>query len=639
MTQNIDVPSTSSVIMEDGFCGAPSNVKVPAMDNDTNYFEQQVKTVKRLIFSEYDMNEHEILPEGWIKVRHVSGIFVYVHKPTRVVTLSRPYNAGCGNLRHHKIPLFSLPCLAYRTLKGENFTRDAVDCPSKNIENKFEELSSNIGRGPMDDKNLVSDENGAKRKHSLCDKKDKEEGELSSDEEVEDTLDICEPPSKKSFIQPTTNSARLEVTTSEHALNEVEKCSELSRGTELSSEHAVKDGSTEGATDIPSPTAKPSTLPLKESEDLFLSPEAVRAYCARLFELKEEETIVFRNHGERMRYLKSKRKATSMSSPLTTAKENNLIRYQVPVTEGCATRRQPRERVINPAGKSTVCILHEYCQNVMRKPPTYRTAIQETDKSPYRVSVLINDVVYAVGCGASKKQARSEAARLALEKLIPDYKNIMDSSSTNETASTTTNKDLSVFDTLPVTDRGLYELTVRTATPSPYAILTECLNRSCIPENDLRSSMTSLGRNQHYFELGIGDNNVKVHCKNKREGRHLAAQELLALLHPQVKTWSGMLALYGPGSKPDKKCDSEAILDAQMRSPNTVKSSLIRLLKMKMLELADQWDSSESARHKGKFNVSPFNLPAVTFHPDASTALYSTGGADESMVPDETETS
>ncbi|VDL89148.1 unnamed protein product [Schistocephalus solidus] len=323
-------------------------------------------------------------------------------------------------------------------------------------------------------------------------------------------------------------------------------------------------------------------------------------------------------------------------------------------------------RVINPAGKSTVCILHEYCQNVMRKPPTYRTAIQETDKSPYRVSVLINDVVYAVGCGASKKQARSEAARLALEKLIPDYKNIMDSSSTNETASTTTNKDLSVFDTLPVTDRGLYELTVRTATPSPYAILTECLNRSCIPENDLRSSMTSLGRNQHYFELGIGDNNVKVHCKNKREGRHLAAQELLALLHPQVKTWSGMLALYGPGSKPDKKCDSEAILDAQMRSPNTVKSSLIRLLKMKMLELADQWvsslhsnlphltfcdyeaptvvwrmapDSSESARHKGKFNVSPFNLPAVTFHPDASTALYSTGGADESMVPDETETS
>uniref|UniRef100_A0A183TBA0 DUF4708 domain-containing protein n=1 Tax=Schistocephalus solidus TaxID=70667 RepID=A0A183TBA0_SCHSO len=87
-------------------------------------------------FLEYDMNEHEILPEGWIKVRHVSGIFVYVHKPTRVVTLSRPYNAGCGNLRHHKIPLFSLPCLAYRTLKasfGAPEVRTRVLCSLRQV--------------------------------------------------------------------------------------------------------------------------------------------------------------------------------------------------------------------------------------------------------------------------------------------------------------------------------------------------------------------------------------------------------------------------------------------------------------------------------------------------------------------------
>ncbi|KAL7063422.1 hypothetical protein AAHC03_01290 [Spirometra sp. Aus1] len=618
--------------------GSPPNTKAPITEKDTNHSDQQLKTVKRLIFSEYDMNEHELLPESWIKVRHVSGIFVYVHKPTRVATLSRPYNAGCGNLRHHKIPLFSLPCLAYRTLKGKNCPREVTDYPSENIEKEFDELSPNADQSPVDAKTQASDENGLKQKQSFSDRNDKEEGELSSDEEVEDTSDICEPPVKKSLLSAFT-SVRSEATKSEPAPSEVQKSPEFSTGIGLSSENTTMGVSTEGTTDIAPPTTKSSSLPPKECDENFLSPEAVRSYCSRLFELKEEETIVFRSHGERMRYLKSKRKATSMLSPLTTAKESGLIRYQVPVTDGCPTRRQPRERVINPVGKSTVCILHEYCQNVMRKPPTYRTAIQETDKSPYRVSVVINDVVYAVGCGTSKKQARSEAARLALEKLIPDYKKIMDSSSTNEAASITSNKDLSVFDTLPVTDRGLYELTVRTASPSPYAILTECLNRSCIPENDLRSSMTSLGRNQHYFELGIGDNNVKVHCKNKREGRHLAAQELLALLHPQVKTWSGMLALYGPGSKPDKKCDTEAILDAQTRSPNTVKSSLIRLLKMKMLELADQWDSSENARHKGKFNVSPFNLPAVTFHPDASTALYSTGGGDGSTVLDETEAS
>nr|VZI27681.1 unnamed protein product [Spirometra erinaceieuropaei] len=153
---NDAVPSTSSVYMDDASYeespGSPPNTKAPVTEKDTNHSDQQLKTVKRLIFSEYDMNEHELLPESWIK-----------------------------------------------------------------------------------------------------------------------------------------------------------------------------------------------SLPPKECDENFLSPEAVRSYCSRLFELKEEETIVFRSHGERMRYLKSKRKATSMLSPLTTAKESGLIRYQVPVTDGCPTRRQPRD--------------------------------------------------------------------------------------------------------------------------------------------------------------------------------------------------------------------------------------------------------------------------------------------------------
>lgn len=95
----------------------------------------------------------------------------------------------------------------------------------------------------------------------------------------------------------------------------------------------------------------------------------------------------------------------------------------------------------------------------------------------------------------------------------------------------------------------------------------------------------------------------QVPCRNKREGRHLASQELLALLHPEAKTWADILLLYGPGSKPDKRSDSDAILDAQTQrsnsgshqrtnnngSPVSVKTSLIRLLKTKMMELADQW--------------------------------------------------
>lgn len=71
----------------------------------------------------------------------------------------------------------------------------------------------------------------------------------------------------------------------------------------------------------------------------------------------------------------------------------------------------------------------------------------------------------------------------------------------------------------------------------------------------------------------------------------MAAQNLFTRLHPEVTTWSGLLKMYGPGSKPDKRGELETIQDAQVQQKSTVKASLIRLLKVKMSELADQWAS------------------------------------------------
>lgn len=71
----------------------------------------------------------------------------------------------------------------------------------------------------------------------------------------------------------------------------------------------------------------------------------------------------------------------------------------------------------------------------------------------------------------------------------------------------------------------------------------------------------------------------------------MAAQHLLARLHPEVQMWSDLLRMYGPGSKPDKKTELETIQGAQAQEKSTVKTSLIRLLKAKMRELATQWVS------------------------------------------------
>lgn len=37
------------------------------------------------------------LPPDWVAVPHVSGATVYLHRPTRVVTLSRPYHVSTSN--------------------------------------------------------------------------------------------------------------------------------------------------------------------------------------------------------------------------------------------------------------------------------------------------------------------------------------------------------------------------------------------------------------------------------------------------------------------------------------------------------------------------------------------------------------
>ena len=52
------------------------------------------------------------LPEEWVQVWHKSGVPVYYHAPTRVVTWSRPYFLPKSkNARSHFTPIDSIPCM------------------------------------------------------------------------------------------------------------------------------------------------------------------------------------------------------------------------------------------------------------------------------------------------------------------------------------------------------------------------------------------------------------------------------------------------------------------------------------------------------------------------------------------------
>ncbi|KAF6773239.1 hypothetical protein AHF37_07447 [Paragonimus kellicotti] len=361
--------------------------------------------------------------------------------------------------------------------------------------------------------------------------------------------------------------------------------------------------------------------------------------------------------------------------------------------ETCSAQRSSKEGcceegLINMTGKSYVCILHEYCQNVLRRPPTYQTVVLENDRNPYQLTVVIDGKPYASGVGQSKKHARLEAvtsaplgvnvvtvksgavpgkrrrrrrapnttglrcqavrpvgnkpdsttgshsldkekggskelmgvktqvfsvkdkemeylltseeiraycsrlfevkvdetpapknvdregvcsenkengesrsrvlmmpeeakviryqlppvegdptrrqlkARNALSRLIPDFDKIVGSDNHATGPPVASERDIQLFDDILVTDPRLYEMSVRMAFPTPYNLLVECLNRSCVPETELKSNMTSHGRSKHFFSLQLREHTVKVPCKNKREGRHLAAQHLLSPSSP-----------------------------------------------------------------------------------------------------------
>ena len=55
-----------------------------------------------------------MLPEHWVQVTHDSGMPLYLHRQSRVCSLSRPYFLGPGSVRKHQIPISSIPCLNYR---------------------------------------------------------------------------------------------------------------------------------------------------------------------------------------------------------------------------------------------------------------------------------------------------------------------------------------------------------------------------------------------------------------------------------------------------------------------------------------------------------------------------------------------
>ncbi|MEE6504360.1 hypothetical protein FKM82_005157 [Ascaphus truei] len=337
---------------------------------------------------------NEPLPDGWIMTFHNSGIPVYLHRETRVVTWSRPYFLGTGSIRKHDPPVSTIPCLHYKKMKDNEERSHSIDIPP---------APGSQSPGKPSEESLVTD--------------------------VQVEPDIQ--------VEP--DSTAVDTV----AADDRESVVEVARGGLFQVKAKVE-------------TCKDESIDLED----------FRSYLGKRFDFEQVTVKKFRTWAERRQFNREmKRKQAESERPILPANQK-LITLSV------QDAPSKKEFVINPNGKSEVCILHEYMQRVLKVRPVYNFFECENPSEPFGASVIIDGVTYGTGTASSKKLAKNKAAQATLEILIPDF-----------LKQTTVEKpkdsdELEYFNHISIEDSRVYELTNKAGLLSPYQILHECLKRN-----------------------------------------------------------------------------------------------------------------------------------------------------------------
>ncbi|XP_048850202.1 microprocessor complex subunit DGCR8 [Brienomyrus brachyistius] len=467
----------------------------------------------------------EPLPDGWIMTFHNSGVPVYLHRETRVVTWSRPYFLGTGSIRKHDPPVSSIPCLHYKRMK------------------EHEEREQNGATSP-----------------------DGEKG-----------TDPAEGPKEPDSVAPGEASA------------------------------GALEGNGEGSTGVgslPPGEKEPQACEMAQGalgqvkakvevcKDESVEIEEFRRYLEKCFDFEQVTVKKFRTWAERRQFNRElKRKQAESERPILPANQK-LITLSV---QDAPTKK---EFVINPNGKSEVCILHEYMQRVLKVRPVYNFFECENPSEPFGASVVIDGVTYGTGTASSKKLAKNKAARATLEILIPDFVKQTSEEKPIE------GDELEYFNHISIEDSRVYELTNKAGLLSPYQILHECLKRNHgMGDTSIKFEVVP-GKNQKSeYIMTCGKHTVRGWCKNKRVGKQLASQKILQMLHPHVKNWGSLLRMYGrEGSKMVKKenSDKSVIELQQYAKKNKPNLHILNKLQEEMKKLAKE---REETRRKPKITI------------------------------------
>uniref|UniRef100_A0A7I4XXI3 DRBM domain-containing protein n=1 Tax=Haemonchus contortus TaxID=6289 RepID=A0A7I4XXI3_HAECO len=428
------------------------------------------------------------LPEGWARITHNSGMPVYLHRKTRVVSLSKPYFIGTQGVRDHRIPVTGIPCLHQRRV----LERDAA------LAREAEKQKSNATESTL-------------------------ESEI-----------------KQKLIAP-----------------------------------AVK---------------------IERQEDYLLTGEEYRKYAEKLFKFKTIQVKKFNNFKEKKAAYREKQLDQALKDSGVPMKMKEVLKKKEKAPAGLALihiesadpRFHKRSFVMNPQGKSSITVLHEYSQRALKGRTIYHIEETRNATKPFHATGIVvvkksirvqiagkikdklallgssngvdgdadeDSIIVGRGEGPSKRVAKMVAAKQALAVLIPEIRFNDDFMATIQPPDATEknydDQAIALFDELPIDDPRISDLSMRTCQPKPLILLKTALLRSIKLCREVPSTKVELlGPMRTRVTMTVGDMTAEVIANGSKIGQQHAAQNLLKQMHPEVSTYGGLLRIY---ANPDEK--------------------------------------------------------------------------------------
>ncbi|KAK0425775.1 hypothetical protein QR680_009378 [Steinernema hermaphroditum] len=361
---------------------------------------------------------------------------------------------------------------------------------------------------------------------------------------------------------------------------------------EIIKQHKDSESSAELIAKIQAPQIQTA----EDFERSQLSPDELYEYAMNVFKFKTISIHRDKTWASHRNRIKAKKRldaelhaAASITDASRPALPSDIQLITSPALDQSG-RPQKKSFMMNPQGKTSVSVLHEYVQKVVKSKIRYQYEETRSSSNPFVAMAFLklgqvggkmasgasikekimllheqqrregnqhssesdDEVFLGQGAGISKKLAKLRAAIQAVSMLIPgiefdaDGTVVSSKRETNGNDASSVDDVVAIFNEYPIEHERIPDLCARAGQPAPYLVLQECLKRYAASGNtDIQTSRNRIKHHKHEFVMKVGRHEVSVICTNKQEGKQAASQKMLKLLHPEFKTWGEIIRNYG----------------------------------------------------------------------------------------------